>query len=198
MPFFILPLSSALAFFFTAFYPPLYCLFLHFIPLPFFPSYVSPSLPVLCFAVRADINECERVPMPCAYQCVNSPGSYTCTCPPGRYLLGDGKSCAGLERLPRFESLSYGFHSSQTSPEQSSSQRRYHSMTSQSYHSYPVTGGNHRRNAYSSRSRRATKPCPLGFISDNCIGNSKDFFLSALKLLLLCSRTLAFCLHRKT
>lgn len=177
MPFFILPLSSALAFFFTAFYPPLCCLFLHFTPLPFFHlSSLSLSLSVLCLAVRADINECERVPMPCAFQCVNSPGSYTCTCPPGRYLLGDGKSCAGLERLPRFKSLSYGFHTSQSSPERSSSQRRYHSMTSQSYHSYPVTRGNYRLNAHSSRSRRATKPCPLGFISERskCIGNCKN------------------------
>ncbi|KAB5517168.1 hypothetical protein PHYPO_G00186550 [Pangasianodon hypophthalmus] len=118
-----------------------------------------------------DINECERVPMPCAYQCVNSPGSYMCTCPPGRHLLGDGKSCAGLERLPRFESLSYGFHTSQSSPERSFSQRRYHSLTSQSYHSYAVTGGNNRLNARLLRSRRATKTCPLGFISegDKCI-----------------------------
>ncbi|MCJ8749980.1 hypothetical protein PDJAM_G00193750 [Pangasius djambal] len=118
-----------------------------------------------------DINECERVPMPCAYQCVNSPGSYMCTCPPGRHLLGDGKSCAGLERLPRFESLSYGFHTSQSSPERSFSKRRYHSLTSQSYHSYAVTGGNNRLNARPLRSRRATKTCPLGFISegDKCI-----------------------------
>ncbi|XP_053341492.1 hemicentin-1 [Clarias gariepinus] len=119
-----------------------------------------------------DINECERVPMPCAFQCVNSPGSYTCTCPPGRHLLGDGKSCAGLEHLPRFESLSYGFHSSQSSPERSSSQQRYHSMTSQSYHSYATRGGNYRLNARPLRSRRATKTlCPLGFVSngDKCI-----------------------------
>ncbi|GAA6080153.1 hemicentin-1, partial [Tachysurus ichikawai] len=120
-----------------------------------------------------DINECERVPMPCAYRCVNSPGSYTCTCPPGRHLLGDGKSCAGLERLPRFESLSYGFHTSQSSPERSSSQHRYHSLTSQSFHSYTVNGGNYRLNSPPSRSRRATKTCRLGFISegDKCIGN---------------------------
>ncbi|XP_053542916.1 hemicentin-1 isoform X1 [Ictalurus punctatus] len=115
-----------------------------------------------------DINECERVPMPCAYQCVNSPGNFMCTCPPGRHLLGDGKSCAGLEHLPGFESLSYGFHTSQSSPERSSSQRRYHSLTSQSYHSYR---GNYRLNTRPSRSRRATKTCPLGFVSegDKCI-----------------------------
>ncbi|XP_053328822.1 hemicentin-2 [Spea bombifrons] len=46
-----------------------------------------------------DINECQQVPKPCAYQCQNVAGSYKCLCPPGRNLLGDGRSCAGLERL---------------------------------------------------------------------------------------------------
>ncbi|XP_069093155.1 hemicentin-2 isoform X1 [Pleurodeles waltl] len=45
-----------------------------------------------------DINECQQVPKPCAYQCQNLAGSYRCLCPPGKALLGDGKSCAGLER----------------------------------------------------------------------------------------------------
>lgn len=136
------------------------------------------SFSLLCLAVRADINECERVPMPCAFQCVNSPGSYKCTCPPGLHLLGDGKSCAGLERLPRFESLSYGFRTSQSSPERSSSQHRYHRLTSQSYQSYTVNRGNYRLNPHPSRSHRATKACRLGFISegDKCIGNCHRCF----------------------
>ncbi|KAM4020614.1 hemicentin-2 [Anomaloglossus baeobatrachus] len=46
-----------------------------------------------------DINECQQVPRPCAYQCQNLAGSYKCLCPPGKQLLGDGRSCAGLERL---------------------------------------------------------------------------------------------------
>ncbi|KAM8933893.1 hemicentin-2 [Pelodytes ibericus] len=46
-----------------------------------------------------DINECQQVPKPCAYQCQNLAGSYKCLCPPGKHLLGDGRSCAGLERL---------------------------------------------------------------------------------------------------
>ncbi|XP_062857960.1 hemicentin-1 [Trichomycterus rosablanca] len=110
-----------------------------------------------------DINECERVPLPCAYQCMNTPGSYKCICPPGRHLLGDGKSCAGLERLPSYESFSYGFHTSQTSPERSSSRHRYHSLASQSYHTFAVTGGQYRVNIPSSRYRRAIKVCPYGF-----------------------------------
>ncbi|KAM4662543.1 hemicentin-2 [Discoglossus pictus] len=46
-----------------------------------------------------DINECQQVPKPCAYQCQNMAGSYKCLCPPGKQLLADGRSCAGLERI---------------------------------------------------------------------------------------------------
>ncbi|XP_063792751.1 hemicentin-2 [Pseudophryne corroboree] len=46
-----------------------------------------------------DINECQQVPKPCAYQCQNLAGSYRCLCPPGKQLLGDARSCAGMERL---------------------------------------------------------------------------------------------------
>ncbi|XP_027145831.1 hemicentin-1 [Larimichthys crocea] len=99
-----------------------------------------------------DINECERLPQPCAYQCINTPGSFKCTCPPGRHLLGDGKSCAGLERLPSYESYSYGYRTSQSSPERSSYQRLYHNLASQSFHSY--TANTRERNR--SRSRRET------------------------------------------
>lgn len=45
-----------------------------------------------------DIDECAQVPSPCAFQCRNVPGSFRCLCPPGAVLLGDGRSCAGLER----------------------------------------------------------------------------------------------------
>uniref|UniRef100_A0A673IBQ3 Hemicentin-1 n=1 Tax=Sinocyclocheilus rhinocerous TaxID=307959 RepID=A0A673IBQ3_9TELE len=106
-----------------------------------------------------DINECELVPVPCAYQCVNSPGSYKCLCPPGLHLLGDGKSCAGLERLPSYESFSYGSY-----------QQRYHSLTSQSFHSYVPIGGRHmtnRPNNAQSRSRRNTNSCSPGFKANN-------------------------------
>lgn len=46
----------------------------------------------------SDIDECLQTPNPCAYQCRNVPGSFRCLCPPGTVLLGDGRSCAGLER----------------------------------------------------------------------------------------------------
>uniref|UniRef100_A0A3B4Z1V9 Hemicentin-1 n=1 Tax=Stegastes partitus TaxID=144197 RepID=A0A3B4Z1V9_9TELE len=100
-----------------------------------------------------DINECERLPQPCAHQCINTPGSFKCTCPPGRHLLGDGKSCAGLERLPSYESYSYGYRTSQSSPERSANQRLYHNLASHSYHSYAATT----RGRYRSRSRRDTR-----------------------------------------
>ncbi|XP_022603168.1 hemicentin-1 [Seriola dumerili] len=117
-----------------------------------------------------DINECERLPQPCAHQCINTPGSFKCTCPPGRQLLGDGKSCAGLERLPSYESLSYGYRTSQSSPERNSYQQLYHNLASQSYHSYTAAT----RGRYRSRSRRETRthssqqgflPCQQGFES---------------------------------
>ncbi|XP_016146102.1 hemicentin-1-like [Sinocyclocheilus grahami] len=117
-----------------------------------------------------DINECELVPVPCAYQCVNSPGSYKCLCPPGLHLLGDGKSCAGLERLPSYESFSYGYRTSQSSSDRSSYQQRYHSLTSQSFHSYVPIGGRHmanRTNNAPPRSRRDTNTCRPGFQANN-------------------------------
>uniref|UniRef100_A0A3Q2Y4I9 Hemicentin 2 n=1 Tax=Hippocampus comes TaxID=109280 RepID=A0A3Q2Y4I9_HIPCM len=44
------------------------------------------------------VDECQQTPSPCAFQCRNVPGSFRCLCPPGTVLLGDGRSCAGLER----------------------------------------------------------------------------------------------------
>ncbi|GLD73988.1 hemicentin-1, partial [Lates japonicus] len=84
--------------------------------------------------------------------CINTPGSFKCTCPPGRHLLGDGKSCAGLERLPSYESYSFGYRTSQSSPQGSSYQQLYHNLASQSYHSYAATA----RGRYRGRSHRET------------------------------------------
>ncbi|XP_067452563.1 hemicentin-1 isoform X1 [Thunnus thynnus] len=116
-----------------------------------------------------DINECERLPQPCAHQCINTPGSFKCTCPPGHHLLGDGKSCAGLERLPTYESYSYGYRTSQSSPERNQ-QRLYHNLASQSYHSYTATSwgrnrGPRRREARLLSSQRGFPTCQEGFVS---------------------------------
>lgn len=56
----------------------------------------------LSFVLLSDIDECLQTPNPCAYQCRNVPGSFRCLCPPGTVLLGDGRSCAGLERGQTF------------------------------------------------------------------------------------------------
>ncbi|XP_077377558.1 hemicentin-1 [Festucalex cinctus] len=45
-----------------------------------------------------DVDECLQTPSPCVHQCRNVPGSFRCLCPPGTVLLGDERSCAGLER----------------------------------------------------------------------------------------------------
>ncbi|XP_077463990.1 hemicentin-1 [Stigmatopora argus] len=119
-----------------------------------------------------DMNECERIPLPCAHRCVNTQGSFRCTCPPGSYLLGDGKSCAGLERLPTFESYSYGFRTSQSRPERRPFRRLYHNVASHSYHSYNADS----RGLDRGRSRRgvpinSNQVCQDGFVSkdDHCL-----------------------------
>lgn len=127
----------------------------------YFPS-LFPLFLFLCvgLAVRADINECEPVPVPCAYQC-------------------DGKSYAGLERLPSYESFSYGYRTSQSSSDRSSYQQRYHSLTSQSFYSYVPIGGRHmanRLNNATPHTRRDTNTCRPGFQANNgqCLGNFKS------------------------
>lgn len=47
-----------------------------------------------------DVNECkiygqEGRPRLCMHACVNTPGSYRCTCPSGYRIMADGKSCEG-------------------------------------------------------------------------------------------------------
>ncbi|MED6284303.1 Hemicentin-1 [Characodon lateralis] len=117
-----------------------------------------------------DINECERLPQPCAHQCINTPGSFKCICPPGRHLLGDGKSCAGLERLPSYESYSYGYRTSHSSPEQTPNQQLYHRFASHSYNSFTATTSRHymnrnRREAHKPPSRQDIPACKEGFES---------------------------------
>lgn len=42
-----------------------------------------------------DMDECSFSEFLCQHECVNQPGSYFCSCPPGYVLLDDNRSCQG-------------------------------------------------------------------------------------------------------
>ncbi|XP_011376157.1 fibulin-7 isoform X2 [Pteropus vampyrus] len=53
-------------------------------------------------SICQDVNECELYgqegrPRLCMHACVNTPGSYRCTCPSGYRTLPDGKSCEDVD-----------------------------------------------------------------------------------------------------
>lgn len=66
------------------------------------------------FVFCTDIDECSFSSYMCQYQCINSPGSYSCECPDGYQLQGN-RLCQGTTLLlftfhqPFFPSLSYLF-----------------------------------------------------------------------------------------
>ena len=43
----------------------------------------------------SDIDECEQGISGCEHNCINSNGSFTCSCNEGYRLAIDGKSCSG-------------------------------------------------------------------------------------------------------
>ena len=47
------------------------------------------------FLTTTDINECNTNNGGCAQNCVNTAGSYYCSCNDGHYLAGNGKNCNG-------------------------------------------------------------------------------------------------------
>ena len=49
--------------------------------------------------MHADINECDHSNGGCQHNCINTAGSYYCTCtdPAGYTLNGDGHSCSGKQ-----------------------------------------------------------------------------------------------------
>uniref|UniRef100_A0A8C6QPP1 Hemicentin-1 n=1 Tax=Nannospalax galili TaxID=1026970 RepID=A0A8C6QPP1_NANGA len=117
-----------------------------------------------------DINECEQVPKPCAYQCSNTPGSFKCICPPGQHLLGDGKSCAGLERLPNFGTQYSSYNLARLSPVRNNYQPQQHYR--QYSHLYSAYSEYRNSRASFSRTRRTIrKTCPEGSEAkhDTCV-----------------------------
>ncbi|MXQ87588.1 hypothetical protein E5288_WYG017782 [Bos mutus] len=118
----------------------------------------------------ADINECEQVPKPCAYQCFNTPGSFKCICPPGQHLLGDGKSCAGLERLPNYGNQYSSYNLARFSPMRNNYQPQQHyRQYSHLYSSYSEYRNS--RTSLSRTRRTIRKTCPEGSEAslDTCV-----------------------------
>nr|XP_045732354.1 hemicentin-1 [Mirounga angustirostris] len=108
-----------------------------------------------------DINECEQVPKPCAYQCSNTPSSFKCICPPGQHLLGDGKSCAGLERLPHYGTQYSSYNLPRFSPMRNNYQLQQHyRQYSHLYSSYSEYRNS--RTSLSRTRRTIRKTCPEG------------------------------------
>ncbi|KAF2988518.1 hypothetical protein EK904_004866 [Melospiza melodia maxima] len=46
---------------------------------------------------QEDINECSLNPLLCAFRCINTFGSYECTCPSGYALREDRRMCRDLD-----------------------------------------------------------------------------------------------------
>ncbi|XP_043941249.1 hemicentin-1 [Protopterus annectens] len=114
-----------------------------------------------------DIDECGEVPKPCAYRCINSPGSFKCLCPPGQHLLGDGKSCAGLERLPGYESYYSGYsNQGQLSHLRSHYQPHHHYRLSSQVHS-SYSGSSSSQSVYNRNKRNAKTVCSDGSAAKN-------------------------------
>ena len=58
--------------------------------------------PNTCIFLSTDIDECQQFAgrgSICVGNCINLPGSYRCTCPAGWRLLGNGRSCQGIDLI---------------------------------------------------------------------------------------------------
>lgn len=134
------------------------------------------SLSFMYHGTRADINECEQVPKPCAHQCSNSPGSFKCICLPGQQLLGDGKSCAGLERLSNYGTQYSSYTLERFSPVRSDYQPSQHyRQYSQLYSSYSEYRNS--RASFSRNRRTIRKTCPEGSEANHetCVGKCQPY-----------------------
>ncbi|NXK97014.1 HMCN1 protein, partial [Formicarius rufipectus] len=113
-----------------------------------------------------DINECDQVPKPCALWCTNTPGSFKCLCAPGQQLLGDGKSCAGLERLPGSGAFYSSSNYAQFSPGRDNhQQQQYYRHSSNLYSSFSEYRNS--RVPFSRTRRNVRETCPEGYEARN-------------------------------
>lgn len=56
---------------------------------------VSGKLLINPYKFCSDIDECSDKTDGCSGSCTNTPGSFVCSCPPGKSLGSNGKSCHG-------------------------------------------------------------------------------------------------------
>ncbi|KAG8123137.1 hypothetical protein E2320_018490 [Naja naja] len=96
------------------------------------------------YQTQTDVNECEiykleEVPRLCMHACINTPGSYHCSCPPGYKLFHDGKNCEGM-----WEGMVVKYQEELSQPEQghcamNQCERNPCPMNSRSCHQAPKT-----------------------------------------------------------
>ena len=56
----------------------------------------------LCASFLLDIDECSVNKGGCQHNCINTPGSFVCTCDDGYYLDANKKSCQGKDASTLF------------------------------------------------------------------------------------------------
>lgn len=126
------------------------------------------------------------MPKPCAFQCTNTPGSFKCICPPGQHLLGDGKSCAGLERLPNYGAYYNSYNYAQFSPVRDNYQpQQYYRHSSNLYSSFSEYRNS--RIPFSRTRRNIRETCPEGYEArnDRCVGKCQSYLCNSLVLVLI-------------
>ena len=120
------------------------------------------------------------MPKPCAFQCTNTPGSFKCVCPPGQQLLGDGKSCAGLERLPNYGAYYNSYSYAQFSPVRDNYQpQQYYRHSSNLYSSFSEYRNS--RIPFSRTRRNIREPGPEGYEArnDRCVGKCQSYLCNS-------------------
>ncbi len=65
------------------------------------------------FLFSVDLDECSFSEFLCQHRCVNTPGSFSCICPPGYYVYEDGRSCEGNDVVALNATVSMQCHRGQ-------------------------------------------------------------------------------------